>query len=382
GSNIELEAFDAINTYLFYVYDKSNLNFLDFIQFITQPGFIDLTQDGDEDPTVIVTDRPHVYPDPTPTHVDNQIVPGSTNEPLPGPSGEPPKKKTRKTDRPTSPVSPGPSGEPLRKTYRFTPVTGPGPSGEPPRKTYRFSPAISPESPPERKTHCLTPPSSPPTSPETALFYDSSRSYEDDVTIWDTPQLDAWEQSSWTSERGEVTTRNAGQTPYPFHSPSSEEVDVEEVLTPQPVDEPCDDAPLTPRLINSIEVLDQEFRDAQVDINNKYIELRDVQDAINSRLIALYSEARDRHIETCSRLDALRGELRAYHLETRSRFDVQDRFIQDLANEIFSRVNAMRTRFEQEFDRNDRVVSEYHQEMVLIIHHLILTIIDEMNIDE
>ncbi|XDV33925.1 hypothetical protein PO909_004165, partial [Leuciscus waleckii] len=352
----------------------------DFIQFITQPGFetvIDLTQDGNEDPTVNVTDRPHILPDSTPARIENPI--GSNDEPLPGPSGEPARKKTRKTNRPTPPpVSPGPDGEPPRKTYRFTAVVRPEPNGELPRKTYRFTPAISPESSPERKTLCLTPPSTPPTSPETAFFYaDSSRSHEDDVTTWDTPQLNAWEQSPWTSERGEVSTTNAGQTPYPSCSPSSEEVEVEEVPAPQSADVPFDDAPPTHRLINSIESLGQEFRDAQVDINNKYIELRDVQDDINNKLIALHSQPRDRQIETHSRLDALRGELRAYHLETRSRFDVQDRFIRGLANEIFRRVNGMRSTTEQRFDRNDRMVSEYHRELVLILHHLILTIIDE-----
>ncbi|CAM4638656.1 unnamed protein product [Leuciscus chuanchicus] len=279
---------------------------------------------------------------------------------------------------PPPPVSPGPDGEPPRKTYRFTAVVRPEPNGELPRKTYRFTPAISPESSPERKTLCLTPPSTPPTSPETDFFYaDSSRSHEDDVTTWDTPQLNAWEQSPWTSERGEVSTTNAGQTPYPSCSPSSEEVEVEEVPAPQSADVPFDDAPPTHRLINSIESLGQEFRDAQVDINNKYIELRDVQDDINNKLIALHSQPRDRQIETHSRLDALRGELRAYHLETRSRFDVQDRFIRGLANEIFRRVNGMRSTTEQRFDRNDRMVSEYHRELVLILHHLILTIIDE-----
>lgn len=139
--------------------------FLDFIQFITQPGFqtvIDLTQDG-------VTDKPHILPDSTPAHVENPI--GSGREPLPGPSDEPARKKPRKTNRPTSPVSPGPDGEPPRKTYRFTPVVRPEPNCELPRKAYRFTPAISPESSPERKTLCLTPPNSPATSPETELFY-------------------------------------------------------------------------------------------------------------------------------------------------------------------------------------------------------------------
>ncbi|XDV33913.1 hypothetical protein PO909_004155 [Leuciscus waleckii] len=338
-SNIEQQAFDAINTLTARAVDPDSAAD-DFIQFITQPGFetvIDLTQDGNEDPTVNVTDRPHILPDSTPARIENPI--GSNDEPLPGPSGEPARKKTRKTNRPT-----------------------------PPR----------PESSPERKTLCLTPPSTPPTSPETAFFYaDSSRSHEDDVTTWDTPQLNAWEQSPWTSERGEVSTTNAGQTPYPSCLPSSEEVEVEEVPAPQSADVPFDDAPPTHRLINSIESLGQEFRDAQVDINNKYIELRDVQDDINNKLIALHSQPRDRQIETHSRLDALRGELRAYHLETRSRFDVQDRFIRGLANEIFRRVNGMRSTTEQRFDRNDRMVSEYHRELVLILHHLILTIIDE-----
>ena len=183
------------------------------------------------------------------------------------------------------------------------------------------------------------------------------------MTTWGTSQLDAWDQSSWTSERGEVSTTNAGQTPYPSCSPSSEEVEVEEVPAPQSADEPFDDAPLTHRLINSIESLGQEFRDAQVDINSK--------------LIALHSQSRDRQIEIRSRLDALLGELRASHLETRSRFDVQDCFIQDLANEIFRLVNGMRSTIEQRFDRNDRMVSQYQREMVLILHHLILTIIDE-----
>lgn len=197
------------------------------------------------------------------------------------------------------------------------------------------------------------------------------------MTTWGTAQIDAWDQSSWTSERDEVSTTNVGQTPYPSHSPSSEEVEVEEVPARQPVDEPFDDLPPTHRPINSIESFGQEFRDAQVDINNKYVELRDVQDDINDKLIALHSESRDRQIETHSRLDALHGELRAYHLETRSRFDAQDRFIHDLADEIFRRVNAMRSTIDQQFDRNDRMVSQYQRELVLILHHLILTIIDE-----
>ncbi|CAM4687225.1 unnamed protein product [Leuciscus chuanchicus] len=374
GSNIEQQAFDAINTLTARAADPDSAAD-DFIQFITQPGFetvIDLTQDGNEDPTVNVTDRSHILPDSTPACVENPI--GSNDEPLPGPSGKPARKKTRKTNRPTPPVSPGPDDEPPRKTYRFTAVVRPEPNGELPRKTYRFTPAISPESSPERKTLCPTPPSSPPTSPETAFFHaDSGRSHKDDLTSWGTSQLDAWDLGSWTSERGEVSTTNAGQTPYPSCSPSSEEVEVEEVPEPQSADEPFDDAPLTHRLINSIESLGQEFRDAQVDINNKYIELRDVQDDINNKLI----ESRDRQIETHSRLDALRGELRANHLETRSRFDAQDRFIQDLANEIFRRVNAMRSTTEQRFDRNDRMLSQYQRELVLILHHLILTIIDE-----
>lgn len=145
----------------------------------------------------------------------------------------------------------------------------------------------------------------------------------------------------------------------------------------RPVDEPFDDLPPTRRPINSIESFGQEFRDAQVDINNKYVELRDVQDDINNKLVALHSESRDRQIETHSRLDALHGELRAYHLETRSRFDAQDRFIHDLADEIFRRVNAMRSTIDQQFDRNDRMVSQYQRELVLILHHLILNIIDE-----
>ncbi|XP_026119063.1 uncharacterized protein LOC113098261 isoform X2 [Carassius auratus] len=315
---------------------------------------IGLMQDGDEDPTVNKTDKPHMLPDSTPAHVENPI--GSSGEPLPGPSGEPARKKARKTNRPTSPVSPGPGGEPPRKTYRFTVVVRPEPNGELPRKAYRFTRA---------------------TSPETVLFYDWSRSHKDDVTTWGTSQIDAWDQSSWTSERDKVSTTNVGQTPYPSHSPSSEEVEVEEVLAPQPVDEPFDDLPPTHRSINSIESFGQEFCDAQVDINNKYIELCDVQDDINNKLIVLGNESCDRQIETHSRLDALHSELRTYHLQTRSRFDAQDRFIQDLTNEIFRRVNAMRSTIKQQFDRNYHIVSQYHQKYVLILHHLIFTIIDE-----
>ncbi|XP_026117687.1 uncharacterized protein LOC113096500 isoform X1 [Carassius auratus] len=348
----------------------------DFIQFITQPAFqtvIDLTQDGDEDPTVNVTDN--IPPDSAPAHIENPI--GSCDESLPGPADEPARKKTRKTNRPTSPVSPGPCDEPPRKTYRFTAVVRPEPNGELPRKAYRFTPAISPESPPERKTLCPVPTNSPATSPETDLFYDSSRSRKDDVTTWGMSQIDAWDQSSWTSERDEVSTTNAGQTPYPSPSPSSEEVEAEEVPPPQPLDESFDDLPPFHSPINSIQSFGQEFRDAQVDINNKYVELRNVQDDINNKLIALGNESRDRQIETLSRLDALHGELRAYHLETRSRFDAQDRFIQDLANEIFQRVNAMRSTIDRQFDRNDRTVTQYQRELMLILHHLILTIVDE-----
>lgn len=85
------------------------------------------------------------------------------------------------------------------------------------------------------------------------------------MTTWGTAQIDAWDQSSWTSERDEVSTTNVGQTPYPSHSMSSEEVEVEEVPARQPVDEPFDDLPPTHRPINSIESFGQEFRDAQVD---------------------------------------------------------------------------------------------------------------------
>ncbi|XP_052464836.1 uncharacterized protein LOC128021557 isoform X2 [Carassius gibelio] len=258
-SNIEQQAFDGINT-LAAIDPDTTAD--DFIQFITQPGFqtvIDLTQDGDKDPTVNVTDKPHILPDSTLPHVENPI--GSSGEPLPGPSGEPARKKPRKMNRPTSPVSLGPGDEPPRKTYRFTAVVRPEPNGELPRKAYRFTPSISPESSPESKTLCLTPPN----SPETELFYDSSRSHKDDVNTWGTSQIDAWDQSSWTSERDEVSTTNMGQTPYPSRSPSSEVVEVEEVSAPQPVDEPFDDLPPTHRPINSIESFGQEFRDAQVD---------------------------------------------------------------------------------------------------------------------
>ncbi len=131
------------------VYEKSNLLFiLDFIQFITQPGFplVDAIQQDNEDHTVVVADRRDV-PDPTPTHSVDQIVPtGSALDQTAGPSGEPLRKKTRKTDRSTSPACPE-------------------------RKPVRFTPAISPETSPDRKTLCPTPPSSPAMSLDSVFIY-------------------------------------------------------------------------------------------------------------------------------------------------------------------------------------------------------------------
>ncbi|XDV17577.1 hypothetical protein PO909_023412, partial [Leuciscus waleckii] len=270
--------------------------------------------------------------------------------------------------------TPGPSGESLRKKTRKTDRSTPPDTPE--RKIARFTPAISPETSPDRRTLCPTPSNSPATSLDSVFLYAGSGRSPDSVISWNTPQRITWEQSSWTSEHDEVTTTNAGQSPYPFHSSPEEEedIDVEEVpAAPHPTDEPLNDSPLTRRLINAIETLGQEFRDAQVDINNKYIELRDVQDDIITKLIALRSETQT---ETRSRLDALRGELLASHLETRSRFDTQDRFIQNLSDEIFRRIQSMQAAICEDFDRSGRMFTEYHRELVLLIHHLILVILD------
>ncbi len=98
------------------------------------------------------------------------------------------------------------------------------------------------------------------------------------------------------------TSTKAGQTSYPFNSPPVEDIEVEEV----PAVSHSGDEPLTDtRRTNSIETLGQEFRDAQIDINNKYIELRDVQDDINSNLTALRSELREARNETRRALDTL-----------------------------------------------------------------------------
>ncbi len=84
-----------------------------------------------------------------------------------------------------------------------------------------------------------------------------------------------------------------------FNSPPEEDIEVEEV----PAVSHSGDEPLTDtRRNNSIETLGQEFHDAQIDINNKYIELRDVQDDINSNLTALRSELREAHNENPSRI--------------------------------------------------------------------------------
>ncbi|KAK7161759.1 hypothetical protein R3I94_004435 [Phoxinus phoxinus] len=129
--------------------------------------------------------------------------------------------------------------------------------------------SLGPSSEPSRKTR-KTADSSPPTSPETALFYaGSDRGHDDDATSWDTPQLNALEQSSWTSERDEVTTTNVGQTPYSFHQSPEEDddkdkenIEVEEVTAAsQPVDEPFNERSLIRTLINSIEALSQPFRE-------------------------------------------------------------------------------------------------------------------------
>ncbi len=107
-------------------------------------------------------------------------------------------------------------------------------------------------------------------------FYTAGSGYSPDhMTSWNTPQRITW------------TSTKAGQTSYPFNSPPEEDIEVEEVpAVPHSADEPLTDT----RRTNSIETLGQEFRDAQIDINNKYIELRDVQDDINSNLTALRSE--------------------------------------------------------------------------------------------
>ncbi len=193
-------------------------------------------------------------------------------------------------------------------------------------------------------------------------FYTAGSGYSPDhMTSWNTPQRITW------------TSTKAGQTSYPFNSPPEEDIEVEEVpAVPHSADESLTDT----RRTNSIETLGQEFCDAQIDINNKYIELRDVQDDINSNLTALRSELREAHNETRRALDALGREARASHLETRSRLDTQDRFIQNAVDQTFSRIQTMRSTLDQEFNRSDRRVTEFHRELVLMFHHLILVIID------
>ncbi len=193
-------------------------------------------------------------------------------------------------------------------------------------------------------------------------FYTAGSGYSPDhITSWNTPQRITW------------TSTKAGQTSYPFNSPPEEDIEVEEV----PAVSHSGDEPLTDtRRNNSIETLGQEFRDAQIDINNKYIELRDVQDDINSNLTALRSELREAHNETHRALDTLGREARASHLETRSRLDTQDRFIQNAVDQTFRRIQTMRSTLDQEFNRSDRRVTEFHRELVLMFHHLILVIID------
>ncbi len=193
-------------------------------------------------------------------------------------------------------------------------------------------------------------------------FYTAGSGYSPDhMTSWNTPQRITW------------TSTKAGQTSYPFNSPPEEDIEVEEV----PAVSHSGDEPLTDtRPNNSIETLGQEFHDAQIDINNKYIELRDVQDDINSNLTALRSELREAHNETHRALDTLGREARASHLETRSRLDTQDRFIQNAVDQTFRRIQTMRSTLDQEFNRSDRRVTEFHRELVLMFHHLILVIID------
>ncbi len=194
-------------------------------------------------------------------------------------------------------------------------------------------------------------------------FYTACSGYSPDhMTSWNTPQRITW------------TSTKAGQTSYPFNSPPEEDIEVEEV----PAVSHSGDEPLTDtRRNNSIETLGQEFHDAQIDINNKYIELRDVQDDINSNLTALRSELREAHNETRRALDTLGREARASHLETRSRLDTQDRFIQNAVDQTFRRIQTMRSTLDQEFNRSDRRVTEFHRELVLMFHHLILVITEE-----
>ncbi len=122
-------------------------------------------------------------------------------------------------------------------------------------------------------------------------FYTAGSGYSPDhMTSWNTPQRITW------------TSTKAGQTSYPFNSPPEKDIEVEEVpAVPHSADEPLTDT----RRTNSIETLGRELRDAQIDINNKYIELRDVQDDINSNLTALRSELREARNETRHALDTL-----------------------------------------------------------------------------
>ncbi len=45
-------------------------------------------------------------------------------------------------------------------------------------------------------------------------------------------------------------------------------------------------------------------------------------------------------------------------------------------DQTFRRIQTMRSTLDQEFNRSDRRVTEFHRELVLMFHHLILVIID------
>ena len=160
------------------------------------------------------------------------------------------------------------------------------------------------------------------------------------MTGWNSDQLEAWERGSWASELDDQVSVNTNQTIDENSGQSSEEDegDIEEEVAPaagsQAVDDDNAASPLMRTLIDSIESLRQQLREAQ--------------------------------IETHSRLAALSGDLRSSQLEVHSRIDAQDRFIQNLVDEIFRRIN-----------RNGRVFNEQHRELVLLVHHLLLILVEQ-----
>ncbi|XP_067282394.1 uncharacterized protein [Pseudorasbora parva] len=279
---------------------------------------VDLTGEDDEEETVSVTDSQD-GPDPAPPqHTENQVVP-----------------TTSSLDQTSEP-----SDEPLRKKVR--------------------------------ESLCPPPPQNSPALSCVSLFPDGPGGSTDDAANWNTPQRAAWVSSSWTSS-------NAGHTPYPFQSPSEQDIEVQEASpVPSPADTPHTDTP-------SIETLGQQFSSSHEAINRRLIELSSESRDTNRRLIEQSSELRDanrRLIELSSelrdtrrRLDACGSEVRASRLETRR----HDDFIRNMYCEIFRCIHTMKSILDVESDRRGRQLAQYHRELVLMFHHLIHVLIDTMD---